>query len=56
MQDCNGMTALHYAIMSGCTSLVELLLKNTANVEAKNNENLNAMDLAARTSNTELIR
>lgn len=56
LQDVDGMTALHHAVVSECASLVELLLKNGASVETQSKENLNAMDLANKTSNSDMIR
>ncbi len=47
-------TPLHYAAQNGCTEIVKLLLAHDADVNAKNNNNDTALNIAEKTNNTEV--
>ena len=54
-QDLYRMTALHYAAWKGTTEMVDLLLKNGADLNCKDNEDWTALHLAAGYGTTEMV-
>ena len=55
MQDCDGNTALHMAVIGGHVEVFRLLLKYHARVSLRNHENLRAIDLVSKYGRLEML-
>ncbi len=54
--DENGNTALHFAVLYGCTEAAQLLIDRGADVNARNRNGYTALHFAAQTARTEMAR